>query len=493
MKKILYTAVVAMMLASCQNEANDLPMGNYPEDGVVRISTQVNAVQTRADGTSDYTGTDLSLSIESANSTYSYTNIEWTTTDNGATWTTDSQMLWEGANKTASIYAYAPYVASATDITAVPFTIDTDQATNGTASSDLLGFTQTAFNPFNQLNVKQAVDITFDHILSKLTLTLSLGNQFDNTVTVSSVKLVGTNTAVSYNAKDKEVAAATSAVVAPISMQKVEGATNSYTAILAPQTITAGKAMIDVMLSNGSAYRYTAATGGHIFATGIAYTMNLKVGKDKLEIDGNVEVSDWGTVAPEDDPFADGGEASENKVIGYFSGNLIEVNDAGEPTVGGGYWRRDTKLVVADEDVSTSMMQWATAVDVTNITDRWDGKGNTLALYQKNVDGGTTYPAATAAIKANADYSNITSVTDANYVWYLPAQNQLMAMWVTNEYLTDNGAFKPLGTDYYYWSATENVVFFDGAWFISFNNGITDADTKDSSYRVRLVRDIIVP
>ena len=271
----------------------------------------------------------LVLPIESANSTYSYTNIEWTTTDNGATWATNSQMLWEGANKTASIYAYAPYVESATDITAVPFTIDTDQATNGTASSDLLGFTQTAFNPYNQLNVKQAVDITFDHILSKLTLTLSFGDQFDNTVTVSSVKLVGTNAAVSYNAKEKEVVAATPAVVAPISMQKEVGATNSYTAILAPQTITAGAAMIDVTLSNGSTYRYIAATGNHIFAKGTAYTMNLKVGKDKLEIDGSVVVSDWETDT--DNPFADGGEA-EGAIVVSSETNTIKVNIPGNLT-----------------------------------------------------------------------------------------------------------------------------------------------------------------
>ena len=481
MKNILYTALGALMLASCQKEANDLPqMGNYPEDGVVRIATQLNAPITRAAGTTDYTGTDLSLSIEpqNGNSTYTYTNIQWTTTDNGTTWTTASQMLWEGANKVVDIYAYAPYVdlGESGVITAVPFSVAADQ-TGGTVSSDLVGFTQTNFNPYNQLNVKQAVDITFDHILSKLTLTLSFGDQFDGeNVTVSSVKLVGTNTAVSYHAKDKTVTAATPVVVAPISMQSL--GSNQYTAILAPQIVAAGAAMIDVTLSNGSTYRYTAAAGGHTFARGTAYTMNLKIGKDKITIDGNVTVSEWGTDT--DNPFEGGGEAEKVPfIIGYFSGELIEVNEAGELTTDGGYWRYETKLIVAEEDASTVGMQWATGNETTNVTDIWNGKGNTLALYNLN-DETTTYPAATAAIEANS--GTITDITDDNYIWYLPAQNQLMAMWVTNEALCNSLA------TVIYWSATEGTT--GGAWCVAFDGGSTGTYDETNYGRVRLVRDI---
>ena len=264
----------------------------------VRIATQLNAPITRAAGTTDYTGETLSLTTESANGKYSYTDIQWTTTDNGTSWTPASTMLWEGANKAVDIYAYAPYVENVADITAVPFAVETDQATKGAASSDLVGFTSLAYQPYNN-NEKKAVEITFDHILSKLTLTLTLGNQFDGqNVTISSVKLVGTNTAVSYDATNKEVKAAAPLVVAPISMQSLGKnivGKDQYTAILAPQSVAAGVAMIDVTLSNGSTYCYTAATGGHDFATGTAYTMNLKIGKDKITIDGNVVVTDWST------------------------------------------------------------------------------------------------------------------------------------------------------------------------------------------------------
>ena len=108
MKKILYTAVVAMMLASCQNEANDLPQSNYPEDGVVRISTQVNALQTRADGTSEYTGTDLSLSVDyGTGDKYTVNNTQWTNASH--VWSTTEQMLWKSADEPAKIYAKAPY------------------------------------------------------------------------------------------------------------------------------------------------------------------------------------------------------------------------------------------------------------------------------------------------------------------------------------------------------------------------------------------------
>ncbi len=340
MKKILYTALGAIMLTACQKEATDLPIGNYPEDGIVRIATQVNAPLTRAT-TSNYKGRNLSLSIvpNSNNATYTYNNINWTTADNGTTWTPASQMLWEGANKLVNIHAYAPYVDGATDITIVPFAVETDQATKGTLSSDLMGFTQSAFNPYDQLSAKQAIPIVFDHILSKLTLTLTFGDQFDGqNVTISSVKLIGTNTAMVYNAKDKTVAAAASAVIAPISMMKVEGSNNSYTAILAPQSVAAGASMIDVTLSNGSIYRYTAATGGHTFATGTAYTMNLKIGKDKITIDGNVAVTDWGTDT--NNPFEGGGEAIP--IINITSLSAAEITE----DLIASYINRDGNLIV---------------------------------------------------------------------------------------------------------------------------------------------------
>ena len=206
--------------------------------------------------------------------------------------------------------------------------------------------------------------------------------------------------------------------------------------------------------------------------------MNLKIGKDKITIDGNVTVSEWGTDT--DNPFEGGGEAEKVPfIIGYFSGELIEVNEAGELTTDGGYWRYETKLIVAEEDASTVGMQWATGNETTNVTDIWNGKGNTLALYNLN-DETTTYPAATAAIEANS--GTITDITDDNYIWYLPAQNQLMAMWVTNEALCNS-----LATDYY-WSATE--IFTGYAWYVDFNNGNTGTNTKPNSNRVRLVRDI---
>ncbi len=318
MKKILYTALGALMLTACQKEATDLPMGNYPEDGVVRIIAQVNDPITRAT-TSEFTGTDLSLSIEpqSGNSTYNYNNIKWTSADNGATWSPASQMLWEGANQMVNISAYAPHVAGVTDITAIPFTIGTNQ-TSGVVSSDLLGFFVQGYQPYVN-NHKFSILLTFNHILSKLTLAFTLGSQFDGeNLTITSVKLLGTNTAVVYNAKDKTVKDAASVAIAPISMMRIDN-TNSYTAILAPQMVIAGSPMIEVTLSNGSTYRYTAATGGHTFATGTAYTMNLKIGKDKITIDGNVAVTDWGTDT--DNPFEGGGEAD---VVSDITGFTVD-------------------------------------------------------------------------------------------------------------------------------------------------------------------------
>ena len=173
--------------------------------------------------------------------------------------------------------------------------------------------------------------------------------------------------------------------------------------------------------------------------------------------------------------------------IGYFSGTVIETNEAGEPTTDGGYFQLGTMLGVANEDASTSGMLWSNPTNATNQTNPWTGKANTVALYKLINGETTTYPAAKVAIETNKNFSTISSVNDANYIWYLPAQKQLMAAWIVNEALTDDGTFKPFGCDLY-WSATEGDT--GNAWSVSFNRGNTNTYFKPSIIRVRFVRDL---
>jgi hypothetical protein len=163
--------------------------------------------------------------------------------------------------------------------------------------------------------------------------------------------------------------------------------------------------------------------------------------------------------------------ATDALYVGMFGGALTRT---------GNEWQFPNKLYIQAKDQSSGL-RWGPTNDKTDVTDYWDGKGNTLALYQLS---STKYPAAKACFEKNSGYASITGETDANYVWYLPAQRQLMAAWVS--YYSFDDA-KPLSA--FYRSATEDDA--SAAWVVYFVNGGTNYNDgpKASSLPVRCVRE----
>jgi uncharacterized protein (TIGR02145 family) len=99
--------------------------------------------------------------------------------------------------------------------------------------------------------------------------------------------------------------------------------------------------------------------------------------------------------------------------------------------------------------------------------------------------GSVTHPAANACFEKNSGYASITEKDDL--VWYLPAQKQLMAAWVSYS------SFSSTLSGGSYWSATED----NGnnrssyAWLVSFSYAYTRNLTyKTNTFRVRCVREL---
>ena len=148
------------------------------------------------------------------------------------------------------------------------------------------------------------------------------------------------------------------------------------------------------------------------------------------------------------------------------------------------------------------------------------GKQITLNLMGK---GATTprltpeeYPAAYYCWSQNSPTP--TSMSDANYVWYLPAQMQLQAMWITANGTTPNitttvgnfgGEWEEVDggewryskkliqansnsfTSTKYWSATEGYT--NLAWLVNFINGDTGGYNKTGHVLRALRQGIIMP
>jgi len=105
--KTLAMAALAMaVFASCSSE-DDLAQSNYPMDNVVRVTTSVKDINTRAFHSTN-TLDEFAFCIVNPQSTkFSYDNVK--VTKEASTWTPASQMLWQNASQPVDIIAYAPY------------------------------------------------------------------------------------------------------------------------------------------------------------------------------------------------------------------------------------------------------------------------------------------------------------------------------------------------------------------------------------------------
>ena len=313
--KILTMAALATaVFASCSND-EDLAQSNYPMDNVVRIMTSVDGMNTRASyGNSTDKLNSFGFCIKNANSEkYTYDNIK--VTKEGSNWIPATQMFWQNSTTAVDILAYAPYQETTEDAsgkvkvfgkTDYAFSVKEDQSNAEDYSSDLIVYKKTGFKPESDLNTNQAVNVAFTHLLSQLNFIIELRDQFNtnnNTVTkgfVTDVKVNGTiiSSKVDFSASpiSVQVDGTQAAAITPetTGFTPAENATDhavfNYSAIVIPQTVTAGNFCISFKV-NGTEYIW-AATDAVTFASGLSHKLHLLVGKDVVQ-GGAISAKPW--------------------------------------------------------------------------------------------------------------------------------------------------------------------------------------------------------
>ena len=314
--KILTMAALATaVFASCSND-EDLAQSNYPMDNVVRIMTSVDGMNTRASyGNSTDKLNSFGFCINNAGSDkYTYDNVK--VTKEGSNWIPATQMLWQNSTTAVDILAYAPYQETTEDAngkvkvfgkTDYAFSVKEDQSNAEDYSSDLIVFKQTGFTPGSELNTSKAVEVAFTHLLSQLNLTIELRDQFNtnnNTVTkgfVTDVKVNGTiiSSKVDFSASpiSVQVDGTQAAAITPetTGFTPAENATDhavfNYSAIVIPQTVTAGNFSISFKV-DGTEYIWTA-TDAVTFESGKKHELHLLAGKDVVQ-GGAISAKPWG-------------------------------------------------------------------------------------------------------------------------------------------------------------------------------------------------------
>ena len=288
MKKanILATAALATLLAACSNDSDVLNTPDYA-DTPIGLNVNVGPMATRAgyDNT-NLTGSSfgLYLTTEGTNSDerYNCTNRE---VKNESGWTIQGeQLLWKSNDATVTYYAYLPYTGTVSDATNYAFTVKTDQSTeDNVKASDLLwtGGRQDA-------TAGKALDINFQHALSKLNVTLTKGSELEDGVTFTSVKLSNCATTTTVNLTDGTTGTATNSQTITL---YAATANEQYECILVPQTFNQNL-KVEITDNNGKVYTFTS-NKDLTFASGEEYTLNLTVGRDKVTT-GTISADPWG-------------------------------------------------------------------------------------------------------------------------------------------------------------------------------------------------------
>ena len=493
-----------MGVSSCQNDEQSIDFGNDPL--AVKVEATVGeSIFSRSNPTGSVedqkvfnSGDQIAISNDGAFVNYTFNGTSW-----GAT-TPSRYLKWE--QNTMTFNAYYP-TTSGTSVTA--FTLPTDQssATN-IAGADYM----TASSEIIKDGVSP-ISLTFERKTARVIVNIkSFGDQYtDAQKTVSNVKIISGASAIG-----------SSSVVAVTSFANGTGAINStYTALVVPTSAKSSESFIT--LTDGASNSLTVK-GIPAHEAGKSYTYDLHVGKDAVSIT-NVTVADWET----GEIINEGTEQIVPLIGDYYyqdgAYGSIYIDSESNPCIGIVYWtdpdnEKHVKIVSLNE---LTGIQWSTTMfdvgigEYADIRVEWPGDINSLARQS----GAANRVILNSFIAANSETYSIDNfpafkaADDKGEGWYLPALSELQYLycaykgapattWLSstpsltedtdaadkfNAALTTAGTASLASDDY--WSATEDDA--GGAWYVFFNNGSTSSDYKANDYRVRLVRDIIVP
>ena len=310
-KNIFFAAAAAMALTACSSDDEQQSfVSQFPEDGVMRFTTNLvdpAAALTRA----SITGNDLNQQgqqfqvkiVNPASATYSYfSNVQ----NDGIDWVPATRMLWQNDQQAITVTAAYKQDKTFSDnefVNGANLTVAADQSTEALLKQqDLLTMpTKTIANPSIEETLMQngKLVINFYHALTKLDVTLDLGNEFykvdpklNNASDITEFTIKGTNAGYQFKAMETAnenygTVTATASTPADILANQCAftAATDAdmhsyatYEAIVVPQTIAEGTLTVSFKIGTRS-FSWTN-TEAFTLEQGKHYTLPLTVGYD---------------------------------------------------------------------------------------------------------------------------------------------------------------------------------------------------------------------
>ena len=289
MRKIQIFAMVALatIFAGCSNNDDEVMKPKESlKDTPINVNVLLTDIQTRAGYDNTNQPTLFYLSIDQAGDNYDYTNVvmkydgsKWVAYESADESAVQKQMLWEGSEGDVTVTAATFSLATSPSYS---LSASADQSSDAKLkSSDHLCYYSNKVQPS-----ASGISISFDHIMSKLEIALTLRDEFEGlTDPITSVMLSGTSLTATYapaNAdKWSDYSTADEVInTCPLLAYDKNARTATYEVILLPQTVAASTFCVTVFIGDKS-YEWTSANAVTL-ASSNKYTLALTVGKDKV-------------------------------------------------------------------------------------------------------------------------------------------------------------------------------------------------------------------
>ena len=285
--QILAMAALAAIFAGCSNNDDEVMKPKESlKDTPINVNVLLTDIQTRAGYDNTNQPTLFYLSIDQAGESYDYTNVvmkydgsKWVAYESADESAVQKQMLWEGSTGNVTV-------------TAATFSLETSPSYSLSASADQssdakLKSSDHLYYYSNEVEPSASgISISFDHIMSKLEIALTLRDEFEGlTDPITSVMLSGTSLTATYapaNAdKWSDYSTADEVIkTCPLVAYDTDARTATYEVILLPQTVAANTFCVTIFIGDKS-YEWTSANAVTL-ASSNKYTLALTVGKDKV-------------------------------------------------------------------------------------------------------------------------------------------------------------------------------------------------------------------
>ena len=311
MKKFLFPVTLALLLAAgCSKQVS-------PEERDIPISLDVR-LEGSTKATHEDAGTikDLDFIVRNKNnSKYSFSSTRFY--PDGGRWVSDIQRLWQGSQIAVDMLALSPSVPTRvlniTDDNSTPlFSWEVESVqTSGSYASDLLYTWKSNSTPNISDGSAAGFSIGLKHAMSLLKINVTLATEFNAEgvpqycplayLSIDGLKRKGDYyNHIPYSTWEgielRPVVGSEGSINSYMkaytpSQRDDQSCSAVYECIVLPQqvssfTVKAGNLIKEVSFTPTLAENFT-------FEAGKYYTLNLKVGKDKIEMDGGIRASAW--------------------------------------------------------------------------------------------------------------------------------------------------------------------------------------------------------